>query len=298
MCPLSRRAYILDVASEMEQVDGGYTLWFRRVLWDQPLKFENELYVTMHYNQVSAGRSEALELSGLPRALAFEAFMIRAPRRLLPAGSAFLSLRRGRPNGTASGGLSVLLPLALLLRCALGLSLAERLCLALSFSWCCPSPLRLGRLSQGRGVITKPGSSSCADTCGCAWTESACFSGAGAAAATVPSPNPATGLLCLRVSQRQPEDLWKWDPRSCMLQAGASASRGPVASRPQPSQLTVMCHSSQKPREVTGHPPPEVSGAGTTQCLCLRLPSCLPSAWPPADPHLPHPVPRRCCPTT
>ena len=54
MCPLSRCAYILDVASEMEQVDGGYMLWFRRVLWDQPLKFENELYVTMHYNQVSA----------------------------------------------------------------------------------------------------------------------------------------------------------------------------------------------------------------------------------------------------
>lgn len=53
MCPLSRCTYILDVASEMEQVDGGYMLWFRRVLWDQPLKFENELYVTMHYNQVS-----------------------------------------------------------------------------------------------------------------------------------------------------------------------------------------------------------------------------------------------------
>uniref|UniRef100_A0A452R4V5 Unconventional myosin-XV n=1 Tax=Ursus americanus TaxID=9643 RepID=A0A452R4V5_URSAM len=52
VCPLSRCAYILDVASEMEQVGGGYTLWFRRVLWDQPLKFENELYVTMHYNQV------------------------------------------------------------------------------------------------------------------------------------------------------------------------------------------------------------------------------------------------------
>uniref|UniRef100_A0A8C0L8M7 Unconventional myosin-XV n=1 Tax=Canis lupus dingo TaxID=286419 RepID=A0A8C0L8M7_CANLU len=52
VCPLSRCAYILDVASEMEQVDGGYMLWFRRVLWDQPLKFDNELYVTMHYNQV------------------------------------------------------------------------------------------------------------------------------------------------------------------------------------------------------------------------------------------------------
>ncbi|XP_058139334.1 LOW QUALITY PROTEIN: unconventional myosin-XV [Dasypus novemcinctus] len=50
--PLGRRAYILDVAAEMERVDGGYTLWFRRTLWDQPLKFENELYVTMHYHQV------------------------------------------------------------------------------------------------------------------------------------------------------------------------------------------------------------------------------------------------------
>lgn len=68
MCPLSRRTYILDVASEMAQVDGGYALWFRRVLWDQPLKFDNELYVTMHYNQVRAcGCSEAPESLGSPR---------------------------------------------------------------------------------------------------------------------------------------------------------------------------------------------------------------------------------------
>ncbi|XP_056662302.1 LOW QUALITY PROTEIN: unconventional myosin-XV [Monodelphis domestica] len=52
VCPLSRRDYILDVASEMEQVDSGYTFWYRRILWAQPLKFENELYVTMHYSQV------------------------------------------------------------------------------------------------------------------------------------------------------------------------------------------------------------------------------------------------------
>ncbi|XP_014398290.1 PREDICTED: unconventional myosin-XV [Myotis brandtii] len=52
VCPLSRCTYILDVASEMEQAESSYMLWFRRVLWDQPLKFENELYVTMHYNQV------------------------------------------------------------------------------------------------------------------------------------------------------------------------------------------------------------------------------------------------------
>ncbi|XP_006875611.1 PREDICTED: unconventional myosin-XV [Chrysochloris asiatica] len=67
VCPLSRRAYILDVASEMEQVEGGYMLWFRRVLWDQPLKFENELYVMMHYNQVLPDYLKGLFSSMLPR---------------------------------------------------------------------------------------------------------------------------------------------------------------------------------------------------------------------------------------
>ncbi|XP_078518827.1 unconventional myosin-XV [Lissotriton helveticus] len=50
--PLNKKEYILDVATEMEQVDGNYMFWFRRVIWTQPLKFESELYVTMHYNQV------------------------------------------------------------------------------------------------------------------------------------------------------------------------------------------------------------------------------------------------------
>ncbi|KAJ1096725.1 hypothetical protein NDU88_001856 [Pleurodeles waltl] len=50
--PLNKREYILDVATEMEQVDGNYMFWFRRVIWAQPLKFESELFVTMHYNQV------------------------------------------------------------------------------------------------------------------------------------------------------------------------------------------------------------------------------------------------------
>ncbi|XP_067859862.1 unconventional myosin-XV [Heptranchias perlo] len=50
--PLNKKDYVLDVAAEMEQVDPNFTLWFRRVLWFQPLKFENELCVTVHYNQI------------------------------------------------------------------------------------------------------------------------------------------------------------------------------------------------------------------------------------------------------
>ncbi|XP_054849655.1 unconventional myosin-XV [Eublepharis macularius] len=50
--PLNKKDYILDVVMEMEQVDSNYMFWYRRVIWSQPLKFDNELYVTMHYNQV------------------------------------------------------------------------------------------------------------------------------------------------------------------------------------------------------------------------------------------------------
>lgn len=50
--PLTRREYILDVATETERLDAGYAFWCRRVVWGQPLKFDNELYVTVHYNQV------------------------------------------------------------------------------------------------------------------------------------------------------------------------------------------------------------------------------------------------------
>ncbi|XP_060116628.1 unconventional myosin-XV-like [Heteronotia binoei] len=49
--PLNKKEYILDVVMEMEQVDSDYMFWYRRVIWSQPLKFDNELYVTMHYNQ-------------------------------------------------------------------------------------------------------------------------------------------------------------------------------------------------------------------------------------------------------
>nr|XP_021331574.1 unconventional myosin-XV [Danio rerio] len=50
--PLNKREYILDIATEAEQIDANYSFWFRRVIWAHPLKFDNELCVTMHYNQV------------------------------------------------------------------------------------------------------------------------------------------------------------------------------------------------------------------------------------------------------
>ncbi|XP_026158447.1 unconventional myosin-XV [Mastacembelus armatus] len=50
--PLNKHEYILDVATEAELVDANYSFWFRRVVWTQPLKFENELCVTMQYNQI------------------------------------------------------------------------------------------------------------------------------------------------------------------------------------------------------------------------------------------------------
>lgn len=53
--PLNKHEYILDVATEAELADTNYSFWFRRVIWSQPLKFENELCVAMHYNQVRMG---------------------------------------------------------------------------------------------------------------------------------------------------------------------------------------------------------------------------------------------------
>ncbi|XP_034151053.1 unconventional myosin-XV [Esox lucius] len=58
--PLNKKEYILDVATETESVDANYSLWFRRVVWTQPLKFDNELSVTMHYNQVLPDYLKAL----------------------------------------------------------------------------------------------------------------------------------------------------------------------------------------------------------------------------------------------
>ncbi|KAL7830561.1 hypothetical protein SRHO_G00316880 [Serrasalmus rhombeus] len=51
--PLNKREYILDIVTEAEPIDSNYSLWFRRVIWNQPLKFDNELGVTVHFNQVA-----------------------------------------------------------------------------------------------------------------------------------------------------------------------------------------------------------------------------------------------------
>ncbi|KAM4603322.1 unconventional myosin-XV [Polymixia lowei] len=64
--PLNKQEYILDIATEAESVDSNYSFWFRRVVWTQPLKFENELCVAMHYNQVLPDYRKGL-LNVLPR---------------------------------------------------------------------------------------------------------------------------------------------------------------------------------------------------------------------------------------
>ncbi|XP_055797253.1 unconventional myosin-XV-like [Salvelinus fontinalis] len=69
--PLNKREYILDITTEAEPVDSNYSLWFRRVIWTQPLKFDNELCVTMHYNQVLPDYLKAL-LSVVPQSKASE----------------------------------------------------------------------------------------------------------------------------------------------------------------------------------------------------------------------------------
>ncbi|XP_028311141.1 unconventional myosin-XV isoform X2 [Gouania willdenowi] len=69
--PLNKREYILDIATEAEPMDANYSLWFRRVIWSLALKLDNELYVTMHYNQVLPDYLKAL-LSVVPQGKASE----------------------------------------------------------------------------------------------------------------------------------------------------------------------------------------------------------------------------------
>lgn len=63
--PLNKREYILDIATEAEPVDSNYSLWFRRVIWSLALKLDNELYVTMHYNQVKRRSARAISCQNI-----------------------------------------------------------------------------------------------------------------------------------------------------------------------------------------------------------------------------------------
>ncbi|XP_032393727.1 unconventional myosin-XV [Etheostoma spectabile] len=77
--PLNKREYILDIATEAEPVDSNYSLWFRRVIWSLALKLDNELYVTMHYNQVLPDYLKAL-LSVVPPGKASDQHMKQIAR--------------------------------------------------------------------------------------------------------------------------------------------------------------------------------------------------------------------------
>uniref|UniRef100_A0A8C4DJE3 Myosin XVA n=1 Tax=Dicentrarchus labrax TaxID=13489 RepID=A0A8C4DJE3_DICLA len=77
--PLNKREYILDIATEAEPVDTNYSLWFRRVIWSLALKLDNELYVTMHYNQVLPDYLKAL-LSVVPQGKPSEQHMQQIAR--------------------------------------------------------------------------------------------------------------------------------------------------------------------------------------------------------------------------
>lgn len=81
MRPLSRREYILDVATETERMATGYTFWCRRVVWGQPLKFDNELYVTVHYNQVWPHHGAPPLVSPIPKVVTLR---LVSPSSLFP----------------------------------------------------------------------------------------------------------------------------------------------------------------------------------------------------------------------
>lgn len=52
MVPIQTKDYIMDVVSSMEREGIAYSLLFRRVLWLQGLRLDNELLVSVIYHQV------------------------------------------------------------------------------------------------------------------------------------------------------------------------------------------------------------------------------------------------------
>ncbi|XP_032227086.2 unconventional myosin-XV isoform X2 [Nematostella vectensis] len=55
MVPVQTTDYIMDVIGQLERQEIEFSLWFKRVLWYQPCHFDNELYVSIIYNQVMPG---------------------------------------------------------------------------------------------------------------------------------------------------------------------------------------------------------------------------------------------------
>lgn len=52
MVPVQTTDYIMDVVSAMERQAIKFSLYFRRVLWLQGLRLDNELLVSVMYYQV------------------------------------------------------------------------------------------------------------------------------------------------------------------------------------------------------------------------------------------------------
>lgn len=69
MLPVQTTDYIMDVVSSMERQGIAYSLYFRRVLWLQGLRLDNELLVSIIYHQVQPviQVSKPLQLLRLPR---------------------------------------------------------------------------------------------------------------------------------------------------------------------------------------------------------------------------------------
>lgn len=57
MVPVQTTDYIMDVVSSMERQEFAFSLCFRRVLWLQGLRLDNELLVSVIYHQVKTGQT-------------------------------------------------------------------------------------------------------------------------------------------------------------------------------------------------------------------------------------------------